>query len=193
MIASLRGTIRKTNPGEATVEVQGVGYGVSFPITVWDELAEGATMQIHVSTYVREDRLALFGFTDAHTKQLFEALIQLSGVGPKMGLELCAVPRSMLMQAVNEEDPAILTSVKGIGRKTAEKLLLELKSLADRQPHIFMGSGTTQMLGARFDQDTIAALTQLGFATPDILQVLENLPKDLATTEERVTAALRSL
>ncbi len=85
----------------------------------------------------------------------------------------------------------MLTSIKGIGRKTAEKLLLELASLAERNPHMFMGA--VMPAGARYDQDTIAALSQLGFASPEILHVLENLPKELTTTEERVTAALRSL
>lgn len=192
MISRLRGIIQKNQPGEITVDVHGVGYGVHVPVNVWDEIQDGSSTLIHTVTYVREDRLDLFGFTDLFTKQLFEELIQISGIGPKMGLELCSVPRSMLLQAVNENDPSVLTAVKGIGKRTAEKLLLELKSLADKLPSVFTG-GDTSVATARFDQDTIAALSQLGFSNPDILRVLETLPKDLATTEERVTAALRSL
>ncbi len=193
MIAHLRGTIGKGDPGSVSVDVQGVGYDVLVPITVWDDLEEGATTTVFISTYVREDRFALFGFLDKPTKQLFEALIQLSGVGPKMGLELCAVPKSLLLQAVNEEDPGMLNSIKGVGKKTAEKLLIELKSLAEKAPHMFASADTTVEQHGRYDRDAIAALAQLGFANGDIMRALEALPADLSSTEERVTAALRSL
>ncbi len=193
MIASLRGTIGKTTPGLVIVDIQGVGYGVSVPVTVWDDLEEGAVAQLHISTYVREDRLELFGFSDIQTKQLFEKLIDISGIGPRMGLELCAVPRGILVQAINEEDPGILTSIKGIGKKTGEKLLVELKSLAERHPEMFNVEAGTSVSGSRFDRDAIAALSQLGFANSDIMRALEALPSELSSTEERVTAALRSL
>lgn len=193
MIAHLRGTIGKGDPGSLSVDVQGVGYGVLVPITTWDDVEEGATATLFISTYVREDRFELFGFLDKTTKQLFESLIQLSGVGPKMGLELCAVPKSLLLQAVHEEDPAMLTSIKGVGRKTAEKLLIELKSLAEKHPHMFALDETTTVQQGRYDRDAIAALAQLGFANGDIMRALEALPTDLSSTEERVTAALRSL
>ncbi len=195
MIAHVRGTIGKLTPGEVSVDVGGVGYRVTVPIHTWDTLQEGDTAQLFVSTYVREDRFELFGFADARTRMLFEHLIALQGIGPRMGLELCSVPHTLLLKAVFEEDPGVLTSIKGVGKKTAEKMLLELKSLMERHPHAF---GPTQEQAAkdgdaRYDQDTIAALTQLGFSTPDILNVLKALPKELATTEERVTAALRAL
>ncbi len=193
MIASLRGTIGKMSPGAVIVDVQGVGYGVSMPITMWDDLEEGAVSHLHISTYVREDRFELFGFSDVQTKHLFEKLIDISGIGPRMGLELCAVPRGILVQAINEEDPAMLTSIKGIGRKTAEKLLVELKSLAERHPEMFAVEAGSPISGSRFDRDAIAALSQLGFTNPDIMHALELLPSELTTTEERVTAALRSL
>lgn len=193
MIAHLRGVIGKVAPGEATIDVNGVGYKVRMPVHDWDSVQNGANVHVSVSTYVREDRLDLYGFLDAGTRVLFEKLIDISGIGPRMGLELCSVPRSMLAQAVQEKDPAILTSVKGVGRKSAEKLLVELASLAEREPHIFLFDKESNPIGAKFDQDTVAALTQLGFATPEILRVLETLPATLETTEERVTAALRSL
>lgn len=195
MIAHLRGTIGKSMPGEVSIDVAGVGYRLTVPLHTWDALENGSETQLFVSTYVREDRLDLFGFADDATRILFEQLIALQGVGPRMGLELCSVPHTMLLKAVFEEDPAVLTSIKGVGKKTAEKLLLELKSLMERQPHIFSrgGSDATRDGEASYDQDTIAALSQLGFSPPDIAKVLKGLPKDLTTTEERVTAALRAL
>lgn len=193
MIGHLRGTVQKFRPGEVHLDVLGVGYRVEVPLNAWDELKEGEISLLWISTYVREDRLELFGFLDASTRTLFEEFIQLSGIGPRMGLELCAVPRGLIAKAVQEQDASLLTSIKGIGKKTAEKLLLELRSLTEREPHILLGSGGEhQALSAKFDQDTIAALSQLGYSSPDIMKMLEKLPDHLKTTEERVTAALRS-
>ncbi len=192
MIAHLRGTVTKGMPGECSLDVHGVGYRVTIPTNTWDELADGVETMLWISTYVREDRLELYGFADAETRLLFEQCIGMSGVGPKMGMELCAVPRNLLLQAVNENDPGILRSVKGVGGKTAEKLLVELKSLVDKAPSLF-ATKDAQPMGAAYDRDTIEALVQLGYATQDILKVLKGLPKDLPTTEARVTAALRNL
>ena len=192
MIASLRGRIGKTSPGEAVVDVQGVGYNVLMPVNDWDGIVDGTEVHLYISTYVREDRFDLYGFTDALSRTLFEKLISLNGIGPRMGLELCSVPRNVLANAIQAKDAGLLTTIKGIGRKTAEKLLVELSSLAERDPQIFM-SADSHPLGAMFDPDAVAALTGLGFTAPDILQVLKNLPDDLKTTEERVTAALRNL
>ena len=192
MIAHLRGTITKGSPGEVTTDVGGVGYRVFVPITTWDELKENTVQLLWTVTYVREDRFDLFGFADANARLLFEHLIALQGIGPKLGLELCSVPRGLLHQAVAEQDPSVLTSIKGVGRKTAEKLLIELKGLMEKHPSLLQSSGK-HLLPAAFDQDAIAALSQLGYTTSDIIHVLEKLPKDLRTTEERVTAALRNL
>ncbi len=193
MIAHLRGIISKGPVGEMTIDVSGVGYKVQVPTAVWDEVAENTPTLVHIFTYVREDRLDLYGFLDAHTKTLFETLIGLSGIGPKLGLELCSAPRALLLQAVNDNDASLLSQIKGIGKKTAEKLLLELKSLMEKHPHIFVTAGSTETLRAEYDQDVIAALTQLGFSVQEVHRILPTLPKELVTTEERVTAALRSL
>lgn len=193
MIAHLRGHISKTATGVATVDVSGVGYLVKLPLNTWDDLQEGTEQQLFISTYVREDRLDLYGFADSRTKLLFEELIERQGIGPKMALELCAVPRGLLLQAIHEEDSNVLTSIKGIGKKTAEKLLIELKSLAEKHADIFMAGAASHTIPAQFDRDALAALSSLGYSMPDIITALEKLPKELKTTEERVTAALQAL
>ena len=192
MLAHLRGTVHKMDPGETTVDVGGVGYRVSVPLDVWDDMKEAEPRMLWVSTYIREDRFDLFGFSDRDGQMLFEELIKLSGIGPKLGLELCAVPRSLLKQAMEEQNVTLLTSIKGIGKKTAEKLLLELRSLAERKPQIFIVKGMTTSRG-QFDQDAIAALTALGYDSSTVIQALKNLPQTVKTTEERVAAALRNL
>lgn len=191
MIAHLRGTAHKMIPGEAMIDVQGVGYLVRMPLDAWETLTEGSTHALWISTYIREDRMDLFGFLDNAGRRLFEELIAKPGIGPKLGLELCAVPRSLLLQAIAEEDPGMLQTIKGIGKKTAEKLLLELKSLVESNPEMFGPAATAA--GGQYDRDAVAALSTLGYDNASIMQVLKDLPLDLKTTEERVTAALRSL
>ncbi len=182
----------KRTPGDVIADVHGVGYLVSIPLSDWDNLQDGQEAVLHISTYVREDRFDLYGFSDEQGRELFEKLTAISGIGPRTGLELCGVPRPILAQAVYEKNASILMAVKGIGKKSAEKLLVELTALMEKSPELFTGKGESS-IGARFDRDTVAALSQLGFASDDILRVLEALPNDLTTTEERVTAALRSL
>jgi holliday junction DNA helicase RuvA len=169
-----------------------VGYKVMMPAGDWDKLTEGETCKLHISTYIREDRFDLYGFLDPQSRTLFEKLIDIAGIGPRTGLELCSIPRSMLAQAVYEKDAAILTAVKGIGRKSAEKLLVELTSLMEKHPILFSFADSAGV-SARFDRDAAAALGQLGFSSEEIMRALEALPKELQTTEERVAAALRSL
>lgn len=191
MFAHLRGTIGKGGVNEVSVDVGGAGYRVTVPVDAWDALKDGETATLWISTYVREDRFELYGFLDAATRTLFEELTQISGIGPRTGVELCGVPRGLLLKAIQDNDHGQLTSIKGIGKKTAEKLLVELKSLAERHPGLF--AADTSTIGARFDQDAVAALTQLGYNQSDAVRALESVPQELRTTEERVTAALRSL
>ena len=193
MIAHLRGTVRKLTPELVTVDVGGVGYKVAVPLSVWDDLADGKEATVFTCTYVREDRLDLFGFSDEAGCTLFERFLHMDGVGPKTALELCAVPRSLLMQAVGADDPKLLTSIKGIGKKTAEKLLVDLRSLAEKEPHIFGPDRGSPVTDHRYDQDAIEALKTLGYDTSTIMRTLKDLPKELGTTEERVAAALRNL
>ncbi len=192
MIAHLRGTVHKMDPGEVTVDVEGVGYRVVVPIDVWDELKEGDMRMLWTSAYIREDRFDLYGFRDRAGKILFEEFLKLDGVGPKMALELLSVPRSLLQQAMAENNIALLTSIKGVGKKTAEKLLLELRSLSEKKPGI-LATDSGKPVRGEFDQDAIAALTQLGYDSMTAIKALKDLPPELQSTEERVAAALRSL
>ncbi|MDD5469363.1 MAG: Holliday junction ATP-dependent DNA helicase RuvA [Candidatus Peribacteraceae bacterium] len=195
MITRLQGIIERLSATEALVDVHGVGYGVSVPVDTWEHVKDGNEGTLWICTYVREDRLELYGFAERVTLTLFELLIAQSGIGPRVGLELCAVPRELLLRAVQEDDADLLSSsVKGIGKKRAEKLLVELKSLMEKQPELFRGSGSPHAgMAHQFDQDTIAALAGLGYDTQTILRVLKELPAEISSTEERVTAALRAL
>lgn len=193
MIATLTGIVHRLDPEELIVDVHGVGYKVNVPINVWDDLKDNEEATLHIHTYVREERLDLFGFFDRNGKLLFERFIAMNGIGPRHALELSAVPKSMLMQAIGAQDPKLLTTVKGIGKKTAEKLLVDLKSLAEKQPDIFGSDLAPAQASHAYDQDAIDALKNLGYDTSTILHALQNLPEDITTTEERVASALRTL
>jgi len=191
MFAHLRGIITRHAPGTVTVDVGGIGYRVLVPLDVWERIEDGATTKLWITSYIREDRFDLFGFLSVQSRILFEELLNIAGIGPRTALELCSVPRGLLAMAIRQEDAATLTSIKGIGRKTAEKLLLELKSVGEKHPDLF--SGTEAGSISSIDPDAAAALEALGYDAPTITRALKALPADLATTEERVTAALRSL
>jgi len=194
MISLLRGTVRKNGSNVLTVDVQGVGYSVSVPLDVWEDLKEGEECELQITTFVREDRFDLFGFADSASKILFKEAINLPGIGPKTALELCSVPRHMLLTAIDEQDVKLLSSIKGIGKKTAEKLLVDLKALTEKQPEVFAKERTEKKdQKAHFDHDAIDALTALGYPASTALRALKDLPEECKTSEERVAAALRSL
>ncbi len=193
MFSHLSGTVHKQQPGIITLDVQGVGYLVAVPLSVWDELEKNEEARLHIATYIREDRFDLFGFQEASDRLLFEECMKMSGVGPSLGLELCSVPRNLLLQAINDQDPGVLTNIKGIGKKRAEKVLVDLKSVIERHPALFAAASVKEGMAATFDQDAVEALTALGYDHGTSMQALKDVPKDLKTTEERVKAALQSL
>lgn len=194
MIYALTGTVRKLPLPFAAIDVAGVAYLVSVPHPVWDALKDGSEETLVIHTYVREDRLELFGFRKPEERSLFTELLNISGIGPKIALELCSIPLAMLLRAAETNDSAMLTSIKGIGKKTAEKLLVDLKSLFEKYPEWRTAQGATMCEEhATFDADAIAALTSLGYDQGTVLSALKRLPGSLKKTEERVAAALRSL
>ena len=177
MFAYLRGTAQRQNPGEVTLDVQGVGYLVYTPLTTWEVLSQQDEVTLHISSYVREDRFDLYGFSSVSDKTLFELFISQSGIGPKLGLELLSVPSTTFQSAVMSDDASVLTSIKGIGKKTGEKLLVELKSMVERNPDIFGSAGPQDTANqAPIDQDAVAALSNLGYDQRTIMELLKQVP-----------------
>lgn len=194
MIASLHGTAKKHNEGELTIEVHDVGYRVTTTPAIWERVEEGTAVLLWISTYVREDRLSLFGFLEERMRTFFEKLLERPGIGPRLALELCGCPPHILAQAIGG-DTAILHIVKGIGNKSAEKLAIELRTLASKHPELFArpGEGGAPLPHGEQEDDAAAALRQLGFDAAAVARAIATLPKDLRTSEERLAAALRSL
>ena len=163
MIAHLRGRLIAKHPNQAIVEAGGVGYDVTISIPTFSDLpAIGEEVSIHVHTHVREDAIALFGFLRQEEKQLFERLISVSGIGPKLAITiLSGMPAAEMVGAIRGNDVARLTRIPGIGKKTAARMVLELR---DKLEHF--GAAPAAPPASAVEEDVLSALLNLGYARP---------------------------
>jgi Holliday junction DNA helicase RuvA len=177
MIAHLRGRLFSKAPNQAVVECGGVGYDVSISVTTFTELpAEGAEVSLHVYTNVREDQIALFGFSAMQEKRLFERLISVSGIGPKLAITvLSGISSERLVGAIRGNDLAMLTKIPGIGKKTAERVVLELKDKLDELAVVFAASDSSAVHLGSAGEDALSALVNLGYARPAAQKALETV------------------
>src|SRR5918912_2606744 len=173
MIAHLSGTLRAKHATSVIVDVGGVGYEVTIPVTTFYDLGEppGALVQLHVYTHVREDALQLFGFRTERERELFTLLISVSGIGPKSAVAmLSGMSADEIVMAIRTNNYARLTSIPGVGRKTAERLVIELrdKMAALSSPALAEETAAGPPPGAPASEDalrddTLAALVNLGY------------------------------
>jgi len=173
MIEHLRGKLIGRHPNQAIVETGGVGYDVVISVPTFSDLPPlGGEVALFIHTHVREDQLALYGFLRAEEKQLFEKLITVSGIGPKLAITiLSGMAASELGNAIRGNDVARLTKIPGIGRKTAERLVLELR---DKLP----AAG----------QEVVAAVTAFSAVQEDVLSALVNLGYQRAAAEKAIAS-----
>ncbi len=174
MIARLRGRIAEKHPHRVTVDVHGVGYELHIPLSTYYGLGEpGADASFEVHTHVREDTLALFGFSTALELRIFEQLIGISGIGPRLALAvLSGIEPAELVQAVGRGDVRRLTGIPGIGKKTAERMGLELR---DRLPPV-VEAGPAPEAGdgpGAPRADLVSALVNLGYGRPSAERAVE--------------------
>ena len=165
MIAQLRGAIVEKHPSRLIIEVGGIGYDVQVPLSTFYGLGEpGTPVTLRIHTHVREDVIALYGFATTLEQQLFERLIAISGIGPKLALAvLSGIEPVQLVKAIRLQDVARLTAIPGIGKKTAERIGLELK---DRLPVALQAAGQEPAPATPEDQlreDLLSALLNLGY------------------------------
>ena len=174
MIAHLRGRLLSKSPSQAIVDCAGVGYDVAITVPTYSALpAEGAEVSLHINTQVREDAIALFGFLDRDEKRLFERLITVSGIGPKLGITvLSGLPASSLVGAIRGGDYAQLVRIPGIGKKTAERVVLELKDkLDDLQGHA--PAASSGFHAGPVADDVLSALVNLGYKRESAQKAIE--------------------
>ena len=162
MIAHLRGKLLAKHPNQAIVETAGVGYDVVISVPTFSDLpALGAEVALHIHTHVREDLIALYGFLRPAEKLLFEKLITVSGIGPKLAITiLSGMAADEMVGAIRGNDVARLTRIPGIGKKTAERMVLELR---DKLPEVSPPSAPAVPAMSATEEDVLSALLNLGY------------------------------
>lgn len=196
MIALLTGTLIEKAPSRLIVDVGGVGYDVQVPLSTFYVLGEpGAAVSLRIHTHVREDVIALYGFATPLEQSLFERLISISGVGPKLALAvLSGIEPVDLIRAIRTQDTARLTAIPGVGKKTAERIGLELK---DRLPSALQGGQTAAEAPAEEGRraDLLSALLNLGYQRPAAEKAVDRVLKSApdAPFEQALRDVLRGL
>ena len=198
MIAYLRGTLLDSSYTECVVDVGGVGYEVSIPLSTFDRLPRvGEELALHILTQVREDAITLFGFATPEEKKLFSALIQITGIGGKLALNiLSGMSVANFCDAVVNRDVKALSRISGIGKRTAERMVLELH---DKLEGFGFAPGAGELPAGNLDSinDAALALEQLGFKKDAIRKTLQTLAAEMdekdQTTENLLRAALAKL
>jgi holliday junction DNA helicase RuvA len=194
MIAHVRGKLLAKHPNQAIVETSGVGYDVTISVPTFSNLpAVGAEVSLHIHTHVREDVIALYGFLRPSEKLLFEKLITVSGIGPKLAITiLSGMPADEMVGAIRGNDVTRLTRIPGIGRKTAERMVLELR---DKLPEAGAASPSAAPLISVVEEDVLSALVNLGYQRAMAEKALEAVAKegDEKTFDRMFRAALGRL
>jgi Holliday junction DNA helicase RuvA len=181
MIAHLRGKLLIKHPNQAIVETGGVGYDITISVPTFSDLpALGQEVALHIHTHVREDTIALYGFLRSSEKALFEKLITVSGIGPKLAITtLSGMAADEMVNAIRGNDLARLTRVPGIGRKTAERMVLELR---DKLPAPEANAATPVSTRSGIEEDVLSALVNLGYQRGNVEKALAAAAKN-GTTE----------
>jgi len=204
MIGRLSGHLFASSPDEVILDVAGVGYRIQIPLSTFYRLREGGGhASLHIHTHVREDAIQLFGFWSQEERTEFERLIAISGIGPKIALAvLSGIGVADLRRAVREENRTVLERIPGIGRKTAERVLLELRERPNSRRRVSGASASTAFAGEgetaepSLDSDATSALVHLGYSDQAAGDAVAEARRGLepgASLELLLRAALRTL
>ncbi|MCX6763578.1 MAG: Holliday junction branch migration protein RuvA [Candidatus Moranbacteria bacterium] len=187
MISTIKGKIEYSKGNYVVIEVNGIGYKIFTTPYILGKIAGKEEVKFFIHTYVREDILALYGFLTMEELEMFELLISISGVGPKAGLGILTVATPKTIKtAILNEDSSILTKVSGVGKKTAERVILELQNkIAD----ISVGDKAEAVI----DSDAIEALVSMGYSVTEARDALKAVPKNLKDVGQRIKHALKNL
>jgi Holliday junction DNA helicase RuvA len=190
MIAGLKGRLERKLDDAALIDVGGVIYRVNTSLVTLEDRGEvGESVRVFTHLYVREDQLTMYGFASTEELRLFETLIGVSGIGPRLALAILSRVRPEALEvAINGENADLLATVPGVGRKTASRLILELRG------KLVPSSGVGLGMPSPEDAEVLAALRSLGYTTAEAHGALGRVPRDASlTVEDRVVAALREL
>jgi Holliday junction DNA helicase RuvA len=188
MIGYLSGKVIEKSATGAIILVGGVGYDVTLPTSILGKIHQDSETELWIYSHIREDQFSLFGFAEKEELEFFKQLLSVSGIGPKAAIAIVSsAPISKLKSSISAGDPTLLSAVSGVGRKTAEKAVVELKnkiSAVGSSSEIFAGSDT---------EDVLNALIQLGFQRAEASSAIAQLPEDTEGTDAKLKAALKIL
>lgn len=200
MISRLHGLLAELDLTEAVIDCAGVGYAVTIPMSTYDRLpVAGTSVTLHIHTSVREDAIQLFGFATREERQLFRLLLGVSGIGPRLALNvLSALPIPTFCEAVAAQDIKALSRISGVGKRVAERLSIELRDRIDSvDPAAALGGAQQQATLPIDAQDAVAALETLGFkhdmARKAVVKVCEQAPDADLSAENLIRKALQNL
>lgn len=198
MIALLTGKLIHKVPDHLIIDVGGVGYRTLISLQTFYATPEvGSNITLHTFTYVREDQLSLYGFLTLEEKELFRKLINVSGIGPKLAINiLSGIPANELVEAVRNEDIVRLNAIPGVGRKMADRIVLDLKDKLLKEHPLFKTDVTPDSAygNIRIYDDAVSALINLGFTKSDAQKAISKIPKDGEfSLETTIKGALKEL
>ncbi len=189
MIAYLTGTVLKKLPKSIILKTENIGYLVHISESSLQKISENDTVELFIHTKVREDDISLYGFETHEELTFFKTVLNVNGIGPKIALEILSHDLSHTKGAILSNDLVYLTKIPGIGKKTAERIVIELKNKLDwvesSRPH--------QNISAQVNEESITALIGLGYQKFEVMRVLKNLPETITNTEDTITYFLQNV
>ncbi len=196
MIGWLNGrVVDKHNPGKLVLDVNGVGYDVETSLPTFFQVeAEPGIVGLHIHTVVREDALLLYGFLDQQERSLFRALIKVNGVGPKMAIAiLSSISPDEFIQCIYQQNTVLLTKLPGIGKKTAERLVVEMKDTLQQLPCEATQQQNHLITVVREQDEAVKALESLGYKQQEAVKAINKIDDGNKTCEQLIRQALQVL
>lgn len=188
MIGKIRGKLDLVRTGYVIIDVSGIGYKVFVSEITLGKIIKRQEVELFVHTDVKEDHISLYGFVEQDELDMFELLLSISGVGPKASLAILTISTpGMIRKAIVNEDSSILTRVSGIGKKTADRIILELKNKVEVLP------GKEEEQDATSQQEVVDALISMGYSATEARQALKGVPKEVEDISEKIRLALQGM
>lgn len=188
MIAFLSGEILKKLEKSIIISNVSIGYEVKVATALFEQVKEKDLLELFIHTHVREAEISLYGFQNTQELKLFRKLINVSGIGPRSAMDFLSIPQDKLKAAIIQEDAEFITQIPGIGKKTAQRVILELKNKLDIED----SNIELERLHRKIDEDAATALKGLGYQNYHIKKVLKELPKEIQSTEEIIKYFLQN-
>ena len=194
MIARLTGKLAAKSPTEIVVDVGGVAFALSIPLSTFERLAEaGSQVSVYTHLHVREDALQLYGFSTEEERDLFRTLISVNGIGPKMAQGiLSGIPATDLRSHILSGDSMALTAIPGVGRKIAERLVVELRDRISKTDVTTLSAGASTLNGSRIRSEALLALTSLGYNRAAAEKAIRGAVQESLDAESSVESLIKA-